>query len=222
MKRWHLVLIILLLVLWALWDHHGRTVAEARAEAQTDSAQVARAARDSLQQRVDSMATAYTADTAGFHALLGRWQRLAARARGVDTLPGTIDSIPYPVLVALADSTINACTVALSTCEQRVAAVTEQRDSAASEAAHWAEAAGQWKRVARGPFAVLAVEATTTLSWKPAAAVEATLGRGHLKALGRVDVAAGEQACAFSSTQDAYSCSTTGTVTARLGARWVF
>lgn len=221
-RQWLPWLLLLLMAAAVLWADHRRQQAVEKAEAATDQAQQARHSVDSLLQLEAALRERYAGDTAAFQEVLVRWKRLAARARGVDTLPGGVDTVEVPVevVIAVADSTIRACEAVVSTCEQRVAVATERGDSAVSEARHWEEAAAQWKKASRGPFLRPAVEGTLTpgLDWQ--AAGEVTLGRGRLKVLARVDVGEGQETCAFVANTEAYTCSTPTEATARFGVRW--
>lgn len=110
----------------------------------------------------------------------------------------------------------------VQTCEQRVAVATERGDSAEQEAAHWQEAATQWKKVARGAWIRPSIEGTVTTDLVWQAAAEVTLGRGALKLLGRVDVGEGAETCAFVPNTESYACSTPVDATVRLGGRYTF
>lgn len=210
---WLLLFLLLAAVLWAT-ERHGRTVAEQRADSLTAVAQQRGRAVDSLEVVAESLAGVYQIDTLRLTRWRVRWDSIR--------VPGATDTIPVEVVVRVADSTILACTAALQTCEERVAVATARGDSAKAASADWERAAGQWKRIARGPWLALAVEGTVTPDLVPQAAGELTVGRGHLKVLGRVEVGEGAETCAFVPNTEAYTCSTPVEATVRLGARWVF
>lgn len=163
--------LVLALIGWAV-QRRAATVAERRAH-------VAQAAADSLRRRGDSLRVVYQTDTVRLTRWRTRWDSI--------TGPGVVDTVPVEVIIQVADSTIQACTLALRTCEQRVAVERERGDSLQS-------AADQWRKVARGPWLVPRVEATLTGDLVPQVAGEVTLGRGRVKGLARVEV--GEAATA--------------------------
>lgn len=200
--RWRWVLVGLLLaagVGWAL-DHRARTRAEERAETAT-------AAADSLRRVADSLEGAYRVDTLTLTRWRTRWDSIVG--------PGRTDTLTVEKVTLVADSTIRACTAALSTCEQRVAVEHERGDSLATAAANW-------QRVARGPLLRLAVEGTLTTAGAPQGAGEVTVGRGHLRALGRVELGAGTPTCGYAPGTEVLACPTPVETTVRLGVRWVF
>ena len=201
MKRWHLVVVILLLLAAALWakERYGRSQAEERAR-------IAITAYELLSKQKDKLEVVYKTDTLRLTKWRTRWDSiLVART---ETL--TVERVIY-----IADSTIKACEAVVATCEQRVAVVTEMADSARS-------AAKQWEKIAKGPFFRPAVEGTLSLDMDWQAAGEITLGRGAFKALARVDVGPGAETCAFLPRHQAYSCSTPTDAVVRLGARYAF
>jgi hypothetical protein len=210
---WVLLFLLLAAVLYAT-DRHARSVAETRADSATALAQEARAAVDSLKQIEASLRELYRTDTVTLTRWRTRWDSIVG--------PGRTDTLTVGQVIGVADSTIRACTAVVQTCEQRVAVATERGDSAEREAAHWQEAATQWRKVARGPLIILAVEGTVTTGLEPQGAGEITLGRGKLKVLGRIEVGQGAETCAILPNTDAYSCSTPIESTVRLGALWVF
>lgn len=222
LRLWMIVLFLILLgtTVWAL-ERHNRTVAEAKAEAAEAAAHDAQQAIDSLRVIEDSLTEAYDRDTTTFATALQRWRSLAQRVRGRDTVWDTLP-VPVEVIVAVADSTIQACEAAKLTCEARVAIVTERADSAGQQAAYWEEAAKQWKRLARGPFLRPALEITTTLDWKPQGAFDLTLGRSRLKVLGRVEVGEGPESCEYVPQTEGTVCSTALETTGRVGVRYGF
>lgn len=177
----NLVLALLLVGALVLWVRQRQAVSEAERRAET-----ATTAADSLRRRGDSLAVRYAGDTATLHRQLTSWEALLARLqrqRDTTWLPGEVDTVPVPVevIVAVADSTIRACTLALGTCEARVKTERERGDSLGA-------AAASWKKVARGPFLTPRLELTVTPQFEPEAAAELTLGRGRLKLLGRAEV----------------------------------
>jgi hypothetical protein len=159
------ILLVALLLLFG-WQRQRMSEAETRAETATTAA-------DSLRRRGDSLEAAYHADTVTFNHWHTKWDTLR--------LPGKADTIPVPVLVAIADSTIQACTLALRTCEERVKTERERGDSLAV-------AAASWKRVAKGPWLTPRLELTLTPQLDPQAAAELSVGRGRLRLLGRAEV----------------------------------
>jgi len=210
---WLIVVVLLAVLLWAT-ERHARTVAEERARAQTDSAQTARAAVDSLKGVEAALRTRYATDTVTLTRWRTRWDSIVG--------PGRTDTLTVERVVVVADSTIRACEVVVTTCERRVAVATERGDSAERESAHWQEAAGQWKRQVKGPWIRPSIEATIApgLVWQ--AAGEVTLGRGALKLLGRVDVGEGAETCSLAPNTETYTCATPVAATLRAGVRWSF
>lgn len=223
MIKWIIVIILLVVALWA-GDTYGRSIMNAKVDEAKAEAEQAHAAVDSIKLIEATLMERYASDTSTFHDILTRWKRIAAHASRIDTLPDAVDTIEVPieVIVAVADSTIQACTTALQTCEQRVAIATERADSSASEASSYKEAVVRLEKLIKGPLIRPSIEFTTTTKWSPQAAFDLTLGRGHLKALGRVDVSEGAETCDFQPNVEAYSCSTPIEATVRLGARYTF
>lgn len=202
MKTWMLILFLLLLgtTVWAL-ERRARSEAEERAA-------VAEAAVDSLDQLAEQLRKQYRVDTVTLTRWKTRWDSIVG--------PGRTDTLTIERVILVADSTIRACEAVVKTCERRVAVERERGDSAVS-------AATQWKRVARGSFIRPAFEATLeTEGWTPQLAAEVTLGRGHLKVLGRLEGAQGPEVCDFVPQTEAYACSRDWATTARLGLRWGF
>lgn len=211
MMKWLVLLLLLLAAYWA-GDKLGTARANAKADSLTVVAEQTHRAVDSLKRVEAALRERYTVDT----VVLTRW-----RTRW-DSLKVT-DSVPVEVLVYVADSTIRACTLALGTCEARVAAATERGDSAESEAATWQATAAQWKRVARGPLLRPALEGTLrTSDWSPQAAAEVTVGRGAFKLLGRIEAAEGPETCAFVPQTETYACRRDWETTGLVGVRWAF
>lgn len=167
MKTRDLVLGIVLVVAVVLFFQQRQ--AASRAERR---AAMATAAADSLRRRGDSLAAAYTVDTLRLTRWVTRWDSV--------TMPGVVDTVPVEVIVAVADSTIRACTLALGTCEERVKTERERGDSLAA-------AAASWKKIARGPFLSPRIELTVTPQLEPQAAAELSVGRGRLRLLGRAE-----------------------------------
>lgn len=202
MKTWILILVLLLLgtTVWAL-ERRARSEAEERAA-------VAEAAVDSLDQLAAELRKQYRVDTVTLTRWKTRWDSIVG--------PGRTDTLTIERVILVADSTIRACEAVVKTCEMRVAVERERGDSAVSEAK-------QWKRLARGPFIRPALElSVATADWLPQAAAEVTLGRGHLKALGRFEAGQGPETCGYEPQTEAYVCSREVATTARLGLRWGF
>lgn len=164
----NLVLAVVLVGLLLLFLRERQAAIRAERRAVT-----AEEAADSLRRRGDSVAVVYQVDTLRLTRWMTRWDSV--------TLPGVVDTVPVEVLVAVADSTIRACTVALSTCELRVATERERGDSLAV-------AAASWRKVARGKWVTPRLELTVTPRLDPQAAAEVSVGRGRLRVLGRAEV----------------------------------
>lgn len=107
---WHLALIALAVLALALYGQEQRKRGAAEANA-TEWERKARALAV-LTARVD---TVYRADT----VRLTRWRTQYDTLRTTLNVHDTVEVLRF---VAVADSTITACSVALVTCEQRVAA----------------------------------------------------------------------------------------------------
>lgn len=178
-----------------------------------------------LKARETQLAIQYDEDTTHANAQLARFRWLVDHAKPkivyrdgrVDTIPGA--PITIEVLADSAEAAIAACQAVVQTCELRVAVkdsilgVREtQLDSASS-------LAKRWEKIAKGPFFRVGLEATTTLDWKPEAALDLTAGRGRLKLLGRVEVSEGTQTCGFVNNEF-YQCDTSSPVVGRFGVRW--
>lgn len=164
----NLVVVLALVVALILWVRERQAVSRAERRAET-----ATAVADSLRRRGDSLAARYTVDTLRLTRWVTRWDSV--------TLPGVVDTVPREILVQVADSTIQACTLALGTCEARVATERERGDSLAA-------AAASWQRVARGPWLQPRIELTVTPQLAPEMAAEVSLGRGRLRLLARAEV----------------------------------
>lgn len=149
--RWALLLISLTLGIAGLT---GWRLAETTAE--LDRAERAVAAGVVREQRAvyvaDSLRGQYRADTVRLRSWRTRWDTVRA---GIDTLHDTV-TVPVEVVrevVAVADSTVKACTMALRTCERRIAAaesvtvaVRVQRDAWQS-ALTATERRGRWEKL---------------------------------------------------------------------------
>ncbi|MBW7935210.1 MAG: hypothetical protein H3C62_16705, partial [Gemmatimonadaceae bacterium] len=110
--------------------------------------QVDSLARDTVQlrRRIDSLQVARRADNADLAKWRSRWwevrQQLAEATppaapsdTGALVSPDTArPPVPLPVLLAVADSTIGACTQALQTCDAQVAAERARGDNAETRA----------------------------------------------------------------------------------------
>lgn len=134
-------------------------------------AEAAELAIDSLDSVIDSLEQTYKQDTVRLTKWRTRW----------DTVKAGVDTVPVETIIEVADSTINACQAALSTCETRVARERERADSIES-------AKKAWERLAKGPWISPRLELTVTPSLTPQAALDLTLGRGRLKVLARAEV----------------------------------
>lgn len=201
-KPWMVIVVLLLMgtTAWAL-ERVARSKAEARAHT-ADSMVVV------LGKRADSLASVYRADTVRLTQWRTRWDSIVG--------PGRTDTLTIERVIAVADTTIRACTAALSTCELRVAVANERADSAQS-------AAASWKRLARGPWLRPSLELSIAPNgWTPQAAAEVTLGRGGLKVLGRIEAGETGSTCEYVSTQEATVCSSTITAVGRVGVRYTF
>jgi len=173
---------VVLLVLAGLWLRERDERSELK-----DRAETAEAVADTLKGRVDSLKkveaalkTAYDRDTAAVHHYHTAWDTL--------TLPGRIDSVPKPVLVAAANVTINSCLRALSRCEQRVAVAEARADTEAERADSLKSASASWKKLSRGPFLQPMAELTTTLDGRPELAGSFTVGRGQWRPMVRGEI----------------------------------
>lgn len=164
----HLVLGILLLGMLIAWGIQKRA-----ATAATRRAEAATAAADSLRRVADSLEGAYRVDTLTLTRWRTRWDSIVG--------PGRTDTLTIERVIAVADTTIRACTAALSTCEQRVAVERERGDSLAV-------AVASWRKVARGPWLTPRLELTVTPHFQPEAAAEVTVGRNRLRLLARAEV----------------------------------
>lgn len=167
MKTRDMVLGIVLVVAVVLFFQQRQATSEAKRRAET-----ATAAADSLRRRGDSLAARYTVDTLRLTRWQTRWDSI--------TLPGRVDTVPREILIRVADSTIQACTLALGTCEERVRTERERGDSLAA-------AAASWRKVARGPWLQPRIELTVTPQLEPQAAAELSVGRGRLRVLARAE-----------------------------------
>ena len=136
-------------------------------------ARAAGAAADSLNTIADSLRKSYTSDTVYLNKWKIKWDTLR--------LAGKTDTVPKEVIIAIADSTIQACTMALNTCEMRVAVERERADSIES-------AMDKWKKVTKGPWITPRLEVTVTPQFTPEAALDLSLGRGRLKGLIRAEI----------------------------------
>jgi hypothetical protein len=123
----------------ALWNGHERALGALGATIAARDAQL-----DSLRHRAARVDTVYRGDTAAFHALAGRYAVLLARWRAGQVTPSSTTNAsdtsntlvvgppgtpPVPPLlvdpgqvIAVADSTIAACSHVVLTCAARVAA----------------------------------------------------------------------------------------------------
>jgi len=227
MKKWILILLLLLAAFWA-GGKFGEAQATAHAEALADSAATQTALAVRTQQSVDSLRAleavlraSYQTDTL--------WRTRTRTAWDTLWLPGVRDTVSVATIRRACTLSLTADSVVIAACEARVAVATERADSAQATADNWqavAETKGKeattWRRVAKGPLLRLAVEGT----WSPTddwqAAGDVTVGRGHLKALARVDVGPGAESCAFQPSVEAYACTTATDVTLRFGARYTF
>jgi hypothetical protein len=112
MKRLALPLTLAVVLGLALW--YART-AERRVGAAQARIVALEAVRDSLARQAARLDTVYRADT----LRLTRWRVRVDSLRDSLTLTDTVEVVRF---IAVQDSTINACTAALTTCDQRVAA----------------------------------------------------------------------------------------------------
>ena len=128
MKRYlpHAYLFVALIVLWA-WQRDTK-----RAGAAEERARVADSLLTIAEARADSLKVVYVRDT----IRLTKWKTVYDTTRERLTLTDTVEVLRF---IAVADSTIRSCTVALSTCELRVGA--EKAVSAQWEAKWRAERA---------------------------------------------------------------------------------
>jgi hypothetical protein len=159
-----ILLVVLLLALG--WQRQQMGEAAIRAETATTAA-------DSLRRRGDSLAAAYHTDTLTLTRWRTRWDSIVG--------PGRTDTLTVERVILVADSTVQACTAVVRTCEERVKTERERGDSLAV-------AAASWKRVARGKWISPSIEATLTPGLIPQAAGQIAVGRGKWRILARVEV----------------------------------
>jgi hypothetical protein len=233
MKKWLLVILLLLLAFWA-GGKFGTAQATKEALAYADTAaakadtakmQLAEAAR--LQTVVDSMKKAYKPTSTTSVKWKTNWDTLWLNKPDTGTVTNEMWTSRLLLVRLAGDSAINSCHRAKADCEQLVASTQEVADSLRGAAQSWEEAdqnhakeADQWRKAARGPLFRLAVDGLASFEgdWRVAGDVQ--IGHGHLHGLVRPEIGNGQEKCEFEG--DVYQCKTETQTSVFFGGRYTF